>query len=91
MMWRRGLRRFSSEKVFLLEYKYVPDILEKRGPYRSEHIGRAEQHPQLVMFGAKDDPPTGALAIFRKISSLSISQLNRRSFRGFHSRVRESR
>lgn len=29
-------------KFHLLEYKYVPDILEKRGPYRADHIAGAK-------------------------------------------------
>jgi hypothetical protein len=27
----------------LLEYKYVPDILEKRGPYRADHLAGAQK------------------------------------------------
>lgn len=73
---RKGLRstfRLASstppvlEKTFLLEYSYVPDILEKRTPYRPDHIKLAEalqKEGVIVAGGATGSPPSGALFIF---------------------------
>ncbi|GAX29325.1 hypothetical protein FisN_16Hh241 [Fistulifera solaris] len=30
------------DKITVLEYAYVPDVLEKRGPYRAEHLELAQ-------------------------------------------------
>lgn len=30
------------EKITVLEYAYIPDVLEKRGPYRAEHLELAQ-------------------------------------------------
>ena len=35
---------FSSPPTrYLLSYDYIPDVLEKRGPYREGHIGLAKE------------------------------------------------
>ena len=49
-MRREGTSQASSAspatpapaKHYILEYKYVADILEKRGPYRNDHIAGAK-------------------------------------------------
>jgi uncharacterized protein len=51
---------------YILRYDYVPDVLEKRGPYRSEHLQLAKE---LCLSGGPSAPlgadvPTGALFIF---------------------------
>jgi uncharacterized protein len=51
---------------YILRYDYVPDVLEKRGPYRAEHLQLAKQ---LCLSGGPSAPlgadvPTGALFIF---------------------------
>ena len=33
----------SSPTRYLLSYDYIPDVLEKRGPYREGHLGLAKQ------------------------------------------------
>ena len=51
----------------LLSYAYVPDILEKRGPYRAEHIAAAKAAVaagKMAMAGATGDPVSGALFIW---------------------------
>jgi len=51
----------------LLFYDYVPDILERRGPFRAEHLGLVQSFKddgRLVMAGAVGDPPHGALFVF---------------------------
>ena len=48
MTTRRSFARstthlFSSpSKRYLLSYEYIPDVLEKRGPYREGHLGLAK-------------------------------------------------
>ena len=52
---------------FLLMYDYVPDILERRGPFRQEHLRLAwEAHDrgELLIGGAFADPVDGALLLF---------------------------
>jgi uncharacterized protein len=52
----------------ILSYDYVPDILERRGPYRDGHLGlarAAHERGELVMVGAVGDPVDSAIFIFR--------------------------
>lgn len=51
----------------ILTYDYVPDILERRGPLRDEHlanIAREVDAGRLLTAGATGDPPTGALFVW---------------------------
>lgn len=53
---------------YLLFYDYVEDVLERRQPYRDEHLRRArEAHArgELLMAGAYAEPTDGALLVFR--------------------------
>lgn len=53
---------------YILFYDYVKDIVERRGPYRQEHLARiaAEREAgRIVMAGALGDPPHGAAIVFR--------------------------
>jgi uncharacterized protein YciI len=64
----------------LLFYEYVPDILERRGPYRDAHLERirAEQAAgRVVMAGAVGDPPHGAAIIFKDVDAGSIESFVR--------------
>jgi len=48
-------------KFYLLSYDYVPDILEKRGPYRAGHLAAAqelERTGELLLGGALKDTQT---------------------------------
>ena len=52
----------------LLFYDYVEDVLERRGPFRDEHLEliRAwKQDERIVLGGAVGDPPRGALIVLR--------------------------
>ena len=52
----------------LLLYDYVEDVLERRGPYREEHLAllrRAREEGAVVAAGALGDPPTGAAIVVR--------------------------
>jgi uncharacterized protein YciI len=51
----------------ILFYEYVEDMLERRGPYREEHLARITSERQggrVVMAGALGDPPHGAAIVF---------------------------
>jgi uncharacterized protein YciI len=56
---------------YLLRYDYIPDVLEKRGPYREGHLGVAKKliaEGKCLSGGPLGPPgmevPTGALFIF---------------------------
>jgi uncharacterized protein len=57
---------------YVLHYRYVPDVLEKRGPYRERHLALAKE---LCLSGgptaplASSVPPTGALFIFGDLAA----------------------
>jgi uncharacterized protein len=56
------------ERLHLLHYDYVEDVLDKRGPHRAAHLALIEQwhgDGRIVMAGAVGDPPTGALFVLR--------------------------
>ena len=57
----------NSIKNYVLTYKYVADIIEKRGPHRPAHLALAEdlvQRGVLIAAGAYT-PPDGAQFIFK--------------------------
>jgi len=54
--------------MYLLFYDYGENALERRAPYREEHLGlAAEAHAKgdLVLAGAFNDPLDGAALVFR--------------------------
>jgi uncharacterized protein YciI len=56
------------ERLHLLFYDYVDDIVEKRGPHREGHlalIGRWKDDGRVVMAGAVGDPPHGGVLALR--------------------------
>ncbi|EED95285.1 predicted protein [Thalassiosira pseudonana CCMP1335] len=63
---------FSSPPTrYLLSYDYIPDVLEKRGPYREGHLGLAKQMlgDEVAVSGGPtltpgESVPSGALFIF---------------------------
>lgn len=51
----------------LLFYDYVPDILQRRDPYREDHLEHAraaKRRGDLVNVGAVGSPPSGAVLVF---------------------------
>lgn len=51
----------------VLTYRYVDDVLERRGPHREAHlahVARWSAQRGLAIAGATGDPPTGALFVF---------------------------
>jgi uncharacterized protein YciI len=52
----------------ILFYDYVPDVVERRAPYREEHLAlvrRWRDEGKVVMAGALGDPPHSAALVFR--------------------------
>lgn len=67
----------APPKHLLLNYTYVPDILEKRGPYREAHLAGAQKKLEagkLVCAGAVGAPPSGATFLFKNISREEVEQ-----------------
>ena len=61
---------------YLLKYEYVPDVLEKRGPYREGHLNLAKKlvdEGKCLSGGPSGEPnmevPTGALFVFTDLES----------------------
>lgn len=53
---------------YLLIYKTVDDYVEKRAPYRPDHLAyssAAQARGELVMAGALADPADAALLVFK--------------------------
>ena len=56
------------ERLAVLFYDYVDDIVERRKPFREEHLGllhELKDEGVLVMAGALGDPVHGAAIVFR--------------------------
>lgn len=54
----------------ILLYDYAQDILERRAPYREDHLAgirAAREAGRVVMAGALGDPPHGAAIVFRGV------------------------
>ena len=68
MVGRRGLSTVPvATTKFLLSYDYVDGILEKRTPFREEHLAAAlaeVEAGRLEQAGALADPCDGALFVF---------------------------
>ena len=59
----------------MLFYEYVPDVLERRGPYRAAHLDHAraaKERGELVNVGAVGSPPSGAVFVFSDIGSAAV-------------------
>ncbi len=57
---------------FLLFYEFVPDYLQRRGQFRSEHLRLAwesQSRGELILAGAYADPVDGATLLFKCDSS----------------------
>ena len=58
----------APDRLHLLIYDYVEDVLEKRAPYRDGHLDLAttwRDDGKLVMGGAIGSPPHGGVLVFR--------------------------
>ncbi|CAM9862297.1 unnamed protein product [Chrysoparadoxa australica] len=64
-----GRRNMSTgggpRELFMLQYSYVEGILEKRTPYREEHLSLlSDSNSGCALGGAFTSPPDGAALIF---------------------------
>ena len=53
---------------YILVYKTTDNYIEKRAPFRDDHLGLAEHYNKrygLIMAGAMDDPADEALLVFK--------------------------
>lgn len=53
---------------FALLYKSADRFIERRGPFREEHLGLAQEahaRGELLLAGAFAEPPDGALLVFQ--------------------------
>lgn len=60
--------RNTSAMHFLLFYDVTDDYIERRAPFRAEHLAlirKAHDRGELVMAGALADPADGAVLVFR--------------------------
>ncbi len=67
-----------TPKLYILQYDYVDNVLEKRAPYREAHLavfGKQVQSGNVILGGAIDHPPTGAIMIFRNLTPDDIEQV----------------
>ena len=65
---------------YLLIYKTVDDYVEKRKPYRPEHLGyanAAHARGEIVMAGALADPADSAIFVFRAESPALVEEFAR--------------
>ncbi len=59
-----------------LFYDYVPDVADRRGPYREDHLARIRAEKEagrLVMAGALGDPPHAGLLVFGDVEEAVIA------------------
>ena len=57
----------DAKKIYLVKYEYVHDILEKRGPFRAEHLQNAldlKAEGKIIMGGALVDPVDAGVFVF---------------------------
>ncbi len=57
----------EPRRLLALFYDYVPDMLDRRGPFREGHlalIDRFASDGRIVIAGAVGDPPSGGLIVF---------------------------
>ena len=67
-------------KKFALTYSYVPDILEKRTPYRSDHLAMWEElvNNGILVAGGAFSPPEGALFLINSDSKETVEEFVRK-------------
>lgn len=57
----------ESGRYLILVYDYVDDIMERRAPYRADHLAAVaalKRDAKVVAGGALGDPVTGAAIVF---------------------------
>jgi uncharacterized protein YciI len=69
-----------SDVHHILFYEYVKDMLDRRGPYREEHlarIARERERGHVTLAGALGDPPHGAAIVFQGAEPEAIESFAR--------------
>ena len=64
-------------RFWILFYDYVPNIVERRAPFRDEHLKlarEAAQRGELVLGGALGDPPDAAALVWRTADTAPIER-----------------
>ncbi|GAB9470508.1 hypothetical protein Gpo141_00007752 [Globisporangium polare] len=67
----------GDKKFYVLQYSYTADILEKRDPFRPEHLALAKAlkaEGKVVMAGALLDPVDAAIFIFHTADKRDIEE-----------------
>lgn len=62
---------------YVLFYKTADNFIEKRAPYRKEHLdyaNTAHERGDLVMAGALDEPADGAVLVFKGEDSVVVEE-----------------
>jgi uncharacterized protein len=70
----------SVQQHHILFYEYVPDMAERRGPFREAHLERIRSElaaGRIVMAGALGDPPHGGALVFRGVEPAEIETFAR--------------
>lgn len=65
---------------YLLLYDYVENIVERRAPYREEHLRLAREaqgRDQLLLGGAYADTIDGAVLVFRAADASAVEEFVR--------------
>lgn len=64
-----------ASRSFLVTYAYVPQMEERRGPHRPDHLAYAKKaHAEgaLILAAAMTDPVDGAILVFTAESEAAI-------------------
>jgi uncharacterized protein YciI len=72
----KGATKPLAAMNYLLKYEYIPEVLEKRGPYREGHLNLAKKmiaEDKCLSGGPSGEPgaevPSGALFVFTDLES----------------------
>jgi uncharacterized protein YciI len=69
-----------SKNFYALIYEVVDNFLERRAPLRETHLGlvrAAHERGELLMAGSFQDPPDGALLVFRVEDEAEVAEFAR--------------
>jgi uncharacterized protein len=67
----------EDDRIYMLFYDYVEDMLERRTPHRDAHLAHVKTQRDaghIVLAGPLGDPPAGAALAFRGIGPDSIEE-----------------
>lgn len=67
----------TAADTFHLSYSYVEGILDKRGPYRQDHLALIKQNTEnkkILVVGLTSSPPDGAVFIWQNTSQQEVEE-----------------